>query len=131
MFRIKHNPDGSVEKYKVRLVAKGFHQQHGIDYDETCNPVIKHATICIVLSLAVSRGWSLRQLDVKNAFLHGFLKEEVYMIQLPGFVDQSYPNQVCKLHKTLYEIKQAPHAWFQRMSTFLLFVSFRHEKDCQ
>ncbi|PRQ16261.1 putative RNA-directed DNA polymerase [Rosa chinensis] len=124
VFRVKRKSDGSIERYKARLVAKGFHQQQGIDYGETYSPVIKPATIRTVLSIAVSRGWSLRQLDVKNAFLHGVLTEDVYMVQPPGFVDQSRPSHVCKLNKALYGLKQAPRAWFQRMSTFLLSVGF-------
>ena len=125
VFRVKRNPDGSVDRFKARLVAKGFHQQHGIDFHETFSPVIKPATIRTVISIAVSRGWSLRQLDVKNAFLHGFLTEEVYMTQPPGFVDPSRPTHVCKLQKALYGLKQAPRAWFQRMHSFLISVGFR------
>jgi hypothetical protein len=89
VFRVKHNPDGTIQRHKARLVAKGFHQQQGIDYTDTFSPVIKPATIRVVLSLAVSRGWSLRQLDVKNVFLHGLLKEDVYITQPPGFINQS------------------------------------------
>ncbi|PRQ57405.1 putative RNA-directed DNA polymerase [Rosa chinensis] len=124
VFRVKWKSDGSIERYKARLVAKGFHQQQGIDYDETFSPVIKPATIRTVITLAVSRGWSLRQLDVKNAFLHGILKEDVYMVQPPGFIDPARPSHVCKLNKALYGLKQAPRAWFHRMSTFLLSVGF-------
>lgn len=102
VFRIKRRSDGSIERYKARLVTKGFHQQSGLNYDETFSPVVKAITIHTVLSLAVSQKWTIRQLDVHNAFLHGFLTEDVYMVQLPGYVDPHLPNHVCKLIRSLY-----------------------------
>jgi hypothetical protein len=85
VFCIKRHVDGSIERYKARLVAKGFHQQPGIDYDETHSPVIKPTTVRTVLSIPISAGWSVQQIDIQNAFLHGKLSEDVYMIQPPGF----------------------------------------------
>jgi hypothetical protein len=105
-------------------VAKGFKQRYGIDYEDTFSPVVKIATIRIVLALSISRGWSLRQLDVKNAFLHGVLEEEVYMRQPPGFEDPRTPHYICKLDKALYGLKQAPRAWYARLSAKLCRLGF-------
>ncbi|CAL9009623.1 unnamed protein product [Prunus brigantina] len=110
VFGIKRHSDGFIERYKARLVTKGFHQRPGTDYTETFSSVVKPAIIHTVLSLAISCGWSLRQLDVKNAFFHGFVQEDVYVSQPPGFIDPTHPSYVCKLHKALYGLKKAPRA---------------------
>ena len=98
VFKVKENPDGTMNKYKARLVAKGFHQVAGFDFNETFSPVVKPATIRVVLIVALSRRWIIRQLDVNNAFLNGSLMEEVYMEQPSGFQDLSNPHKVCRLH---------------------------------
>jgi hypothetical protein len=97
VFKLKRNTDGSVARFKARLVAKGNHQKAGLDFDETFSLVVKPATVRLVLSLAAQYRWSLCQLDVSIAFLHGSLKEHVFMCQPPGFVDPNHPSHVCLL----------------------------------
>jgi hypothetical protein len=124
VYKVKRKSNGTIDRYKACLVAKGFKQCYGIDYDDTFSPVVKAATIQLVLSVVVSRNWCLHQLDVQNAFLHGILEEEVYMKQPPGYCDTSYPGYVCKLDKALYGLKQAPRAWYSRLSSKLLKLGF-------
>src|SRR3954462_11280757 len=124
VFKVKKHADGSIERYKARLVAKGFKQRYGIDYEDTFSPIVKASTIRTVLSISISKGWSLRQLDVKNAFLHGVLEEEVYMKQPPGFESSANPTYICKLDKALYGLKQAPRAWYSRLSSKLHALGF-------
>ncbi|PKI78797.1 hypothetical protein CRG98_000864 [Punica granatum] len=125
VYRVKQKANGSIDRFKARLVAKGFNQQEGIDYEETFSPVIKSVTIRTVLSIAISLQWPIRQLDVKNAFLHGHLDKEVYMQQPPSFVDSTRAHFVCRLNRSLYGFKQAPRAWFLRLSEFLLRLGFK------
>jgi hypothetical protein len=110
-------------------VAKGFHQQLGIDHNETHSPVIKPTTVRTVLSIAIYTGWSVQQIDIQNAFLHGNLSKEVYMIQPPGFQHPQFLNHVCKLQKAIYGLKQAPRAWFSRLSSRLLDLDFHSSKS--
>jgi hypothetical protein len=101
VYKLKQKPDGTIERCKARLVVKGFEQRDRIDYKETFSPVIKPAIVRLLISLAVNFNWSIKQLDVPNAFLHGYLTEEVFMEQPTGFVNDRFPAYVCKLQKDL------------------------------
>uniref|UniRef100_A0A803P1W3 Integrase catalytic domain-containing protein n=1 Tax=Cannabis sativa TaxID=3483 RepID=A0A803P1W3_CANSA len=106
------------------LVAKGYSQTPGIDYIETFRPVVKPATVRVLLTLAVSNDWPITQLDISNAFLNRTLKETVFMTHPPGFVDPQYPTHVCRLNKALYGLKQAPRAWNEKLKLTLCSKGF-------
>jgi hypothetical protein len=115
VYKVKTRTDGSIERYKTRLVARGFSQQYRLDYDETFSPVAKITTIRVLLTLAATKDWKLWQMNVKNAFLHGELDREIYMDQSQGFESKTHPEFVCKLKKALYGLKQAPRAWYGKL----------------
>ena len=105
VFSVKYHADGTIERYKARLAAKGYTQTYGIDYSETFSPVAKINTIRIIFSIAANKDWPLHQFDVKNAFLHGEIESEVYMKPPPGFSDEYNLGEGCKLKKALYGLK--------------------------
>ncbi|GJU91572.1 retrovirus-related pol polyprotein from transposon TNT 1-94 [Tanacetum coccineum] len=125
VFRNKLDENGIVSRNKARLVAQGYNQQKGIDYDETYALVSRFELIRILLAYAYALYFKLFQMDVKSAFLNGFINEEVYVAQPPGFIDSEKPNHVYKLKKALYSLKQAPKAWYDRLKAFLI----KHEYE--
>ena len=122
VFKIKTKSDGSIERYKARLVARGFQQTPGLDYDETFAPVAHMTTVRTLIAVAASCSWTISQMDVKNAFLHGDLHEEVYMQPPPGVDAPS--GHVCRLRRALYGLKQAPRAWFEHFVSLIRAAGF-------
>ena len=116
MFTVKVNPDGSIARLKARLVAKGYAQTYGVDYSDTFSLVAKMTCARLFISLAATYNWDLHQLDIKNAYLHGNLQEEVYMEQPPRFVAQGEKGRVCCLRKSLYDLKHSTCVWFVKFS---------------
>ena len=112
VYKVKYNTNGSVNRYKAGLVAKGYAQTHNIDSDEMFAPVAK---MTIVRVLLATKGWHLHQMDVKNVFVQGELEEQVYMVQLPEFHSGTNTSSVCRLKKSLYALKQAPRAWNEQL----------------
>ena len=107
-------------RYKARLIAKGFAQREGIDFNEIFSPIVKHTSVRMLLSLVCGFDSELEQMDVKTSFLHGDLEETILMKQPEGFEVQGIQNQVCKLNKSLYELKQSPRQWYRKFDNFML-----------
>lgn len=128
VLRNKMNEQGVITRNKTRLVAKGYNQEEGIDYDETFTPVARLEAIRILLAFASFMDFKLFQMDVKSAFSNSFIEEEVYVEQSPGFESFNFPNHVFKLSKALYKLKQAIRAWYERLSNFLLEKIFSKGK---
>ncbi|CAN0884979.1 Retrovirus-related Pol polyprotein from transposon TNT 1-94, partial [Linum grandiflorum] len=125
IFKRKLMTDGSVERYKARLVIKGYSQKSGLDFFDTYSPVTKISTIRVLFALASIFNMAVHQMDVKTAFLNGELNEEIYMVQPPGCSTPETFNKVCKLKKSLYGLKQAPKQWFEKFNTTVSEFGFK------
>ena len=124
IFKKKLRPDGTIDKYKARLVIRGFNQKKGVDYFDTYSPVTKIATIRTLIVLVSIHSLVVHQMDVKTAFLNGDLEEEIYMTQPEGFVVPGQEDKVCKLRKSLYGLKQAPKQWYEKFDFTLIDNGF-------
>jgi hypothetical protein len=125
IFRTKLNADSSINKFKARLVVKGYAQVYGVDYSDTFAPVARMDTIRLLLAVAAHKNWKVFQMDVKSAFLNGDLQEEIYVEQPAGFVVQGEEDKVYMLKKALYGLKQAPRAWYGRIDDYLTGFGFQ------
>ena len=114
IYLIKLRSNGTLDFYNALLVVLGNKQEYGVDFEENFAPVSKMTIVRMVIYIAASQSWPLHQMDVKNAFLHGDLKEDIYMVLPPGLSSTS-SSDVCKLKLSLYRLKQAPRAWFDKL----------------
>jgi hypothetical protein len=124
IYKINHAVDVSIEKYKVRFVARGFSQVEGVDYDETFSPVSFYTSICSIIALDSSMGWKLHHTNVKTTFLNVEIEEQVYIEQPEGFIIHNEISHVCKLTKSLYGLKRSTCAWYEKMDGFLMSLGF-------
>jgi hypothetical protein len=124
IYKIKRAANGSVEKYKERILARGFSQVEGIDYEETFALVARYTSICTIIALTASMGWRLHQTDVMKTFLNGELEEEFYIEQPNGFVTHEKESHVCRLKKSMYGLKSTPCAWYEKIDGYLMSLGF-------
>ncbi|GKF15936.1 retrotransposon protein, putative, ty1-copia subclass, partial [Tanacetum coccineum] len=129
IFKKKTNMGGIVHTYKARLVAKGYTQLYGIDYEETFSPVADIRAIWILISIAVFYDYEIWKMDVKTAYLNGYLGEDIYMVQPEGFVDPNHPRKVCKLQRSIYGLKQASRSWNKRFDKEIKKFGFAQNLD--
>ncbi|KAL0358403.1 UNVERIFIED_CONTAM: Retrovirus-related Pol polyprotein from transposon RE2 [Sesamum angustifolium] len=125
IYKTKLNADGSIQKHKARLVAKGYSQLPGIDYTETFAPVARLDTIRDLIAIAANKKWKIYQMDVKSAFLNGYIDEEIYVEHPQGFIAKGSEEKVLRLKKALYGLKQAPRAWYSRIDKYFMDREFR------
>lgn len=125
VYRIKYKPNGEISKYEARLVAKGYSQVYGVDYEEIFAPVARLETVRVLLAVAVQKQWPVFQLDVKSAFLNGI---SVYVAQPQGFEVYGQEHMVCKLNKAVYGLKQAPRAWYEKLDCYLNSQGFHRSE---
>nr|GEX64148.1 ribonuclease H-like domain, reverse transcriptase, RNA-dependent DNA polymerase [Tanacetum cinerariifolium] len=125
VFKTKRDANGNIVKHTARLVAKGYIQEHGIYFEEVFVPVARMETIRLLLAIASNNKWEVHHLDVKYAFLHGDLKEEVYVTQPEGFIKTQDQGKVYRLIKAPYELRQAPHAWNIKLDNTLKILDFK------
>jgi hypothetical protein len=123
-FKLKRDEAGTIIKHKARLVARGFLQQEGVDFDDVFTPVARMESVRLILALAAHEGWRVHHMDVKSAFLDGDLKEEVYVHPPPGFAIPSKEGKLLRLRKALYGLRQAPRAWNAKLDSTLKGMGF-------
>jgi len=129
VYRTKYNAGGTIQKYKARLVVKGYTQQQGVDFNESFSPVAHFEIVRVFLALAAQLCWLVYQFDVKSTFLNGKLEEEVYVAQPEGFIIGGEEDKVYRLQKALYGLKQAPRAWYSKIDSYFQEGGFERSQN--